>query len=236
MDTDVICLHLDTNIPNYPPRLLFDKAKNLHYVSHNGKPLYFPRTIPTEKIPRLYLELVMEQDARSPHCYFSDIERQLAGRTLLDVGAAEGIVTLTAIDIIGKAYLFECDPAWTEALEATFEPYKDKVIIVNRLVGEKDDDRTVTLTTFLSDKADTSLFIKMDIEGMEATALRGADGLMRSDRDVAFAVCTYHENDDGAEICRILSEAGCTLTHRRGFFRNRLRSVTLHGHNHREPI
>ena len=41
------------------------------------------------------------------------------------------------VDVASKIYLFECDPVWIEALEKTFEPYKDKVVIVPKMFYKK---------------------------------------------------------------------------------------------------
>ncbi len=47
--------------------------------------------------------------------------------------------------------------------------------------------------------ADTDIFIKMDIEGSEMEALRGAEKLIRS-RKPSLAVCVYHKENDIVDI------------------------------------
>ena len=96
-----------------------------------------------------------------------DSYEELKGETLLDIGAAEAVFTLDTIDYIDRAYLFECDEAWIEALEATFAPWNDKIMIVRKYVSDVDDDNNITLDTFFQDEGRPidNLFLKMDIEG-----------------------------------------------------------------------
>ena len=91
-----------------------------------------------------YRGLLIEQDKRSAHRYVDSYE-ELKGETLLDIGAAEAVFTLDTIDYIDRAYLFECDEAWIEALEATFAPWNDKIMIVRKYVSDVDDDNNLSL-------------------------------------------------------------------------------------------
>lgn len=54
-----------------------DKQVMLKYVLHNGKKLFFPDQ-KDDSIRRQYIQLVMEQNEKSPHKYFSD-EKLLGG-------------------------------------------------------------------------------------------------------------------------------------------------------------
>ena len=76
----------------------------------------------------------------------------MKGKSLLDVGSAEGIFTLDVIDLIEHAYLFECDDEWVEALEATFLPWKDKITIVRKYVSDMDDENNTTLDSYFQVK------------------------------------------------------------------------------------
>lgn len=208
------------------------KDKNgLFYIMIEGKRLYFKRNMLPQKIMGLYKELVIEQDRRSAHHYFDNIESELKGKTLLDIGGAEGLISLLAIEVINHIYIFECDALWIEALNATFSPWKDRVTIVNKLVGTQTEGECLALDEFFSDKLSNDLFLKMDIEGSEKDALRGAQRLLTTSKNLAFAICTYHEEDDGKEICSILDNCRCTYYHQRGFFRQRNRSVLVRGKN-----
>jgi len=51
---------------------------------------------------------------------------------------------LNAIEKVSKIILFETNVNWVEALNATFEPWKDKVTIVNKFVGNINNSTNTT--------------------------------------------------------------------------------------------
>jgi hypothetical protein len=66
------------------------------------------------------------------------------------------------------------------------------VEIVNKYVSEVNTDTTVTLDTFIEDKGlPAAGYVKMDIEGAEFPALKGATSLLDKS-DIQLSVCTYH--------------------------------------------
>lgn len=187
----------------------FDESKDLPYVIHRGtKKLYFPKIYAQDKITKLYQSLLFEQDVRSPHHYIQTLE-ELKGKTLLDIGSAEGIFSLDAIETIHFAYMFECDPQWIKALEATFEPWKEKIQIVAKFISNEISDNTLTIDSFLKDKPSKNLFLKMDIEGEERFALQGAEKLFTESPDLEFAICIYHRKDDKSVISAFLDKYDC---------------------------
>jgi hypothetical protein len=207
-----------------------DCGMNYVFLPNHEKRLYFKRDMPVEKVKGMVKALLMEQDYRSPHRYFDHIS-EFEGKTLLDVGAAEGILSLMAIDYVEHAYLFECEEGWIEALQKTFEPWKEKVTIVPKYVGDHDDDSTVRLDTFFQGRQHRNLFLKMDIEGMERKALAGAEKLFSERGNVAFSICTYHERDDYRVISSFLNRYGCQYQNDTGYWSHRIKSIMLRGHN-----
>ena len=173
-----------------------DNTNGLPYVFHNGKKLYFKRDLLTSA-EVAYRGLLIEQDKRSAHRYVDSYE-ELKGKTLLDIGAAEAIFTLDTIEYIDHAYLFECDDAWIESLEATFALWKDRITIVRKYVSDVDDDNNITLDRFFQDegKSIDNLFLKMDIEGYERKALKGAVHILEHGQQIDGSVCIYHLHDD----------------------------------------
>lgn len=143
--------------------------------------------------------------------------RELEGKTLLDIGAAEGIFSLDTINFTSKVYLFECEEIWIEALSATFKPWKDKVCVINKYVSNTDHDENITLDSFLVGKDDENLFLKMDIEGAEQSALRGAKRTLTIREDISMAVCTYHKKEDARVISNDLSAMGYDTTFTFGY-------------------
>lgn len=161
----------------------------------------------------LYLSLITEQDPNSAHRYVESYD-ELAGKTLLDIGAAEGIFSLDAIEHVKKVYLFECDEEWIEPLQMTFSPWKEKVEFVYKYVGCKNEGRCITLDAFMKGKEQDNLHIKMDIEGAELSALYGAWRLLAGGTSVTLSVCVYHKEGDAENIPLFLSSLGycCQIT------------------------
>jgi Methyltransferase FkbM domain len=184
-----------------------DDSKKLSYVWHNQKKLYFPNDYTHERIATLYLSLITEQDPSSAHRYVSSYD-ELTGKILLDIGAAEGIFSLDTIEHVKHVYLFECEQFWIEALNATFEPWSSKVMIVEKYVGIKSENNFITIDDFLADKEKDNLFLKMDIEGAEQSALKGATKTLKNGKNINIAVCTYHKPEDPAEISSFLTSLG----------------------------
>lgn len=196
-----------------------DESLQLPYVIHSGKRLYFPKSyISANKkiLEDYYRNLVIEQDIDSPHRYVKNYNR-LKGKVLLDIGAAEAMFSLDTIEQVSHVYMFECDDKWIEALNATFAPWKDKVTIVRKYVSDKNDEDNVTLDCFFENKDKKNLFLKMDIEGYEQTALRGASNLLKM-QDMDFSVCIYHKKDDAVEIANIFSSFGFECEQTDGYF------------------
>jgi hypothetical protein len=198
----------------------FDARLGLPYVIHSGKNLYFPKSYAyndNRMLDSVYKSLLIEQDILSPHRYVKDINR-LRGKTLLDVGAAEAMFALDVIELVNHVYIFECDDVWIEALNATFAPWKNKTTIVRKYISDSNDENTITLDRFFEDKDKRNLFIKMDIEGYEQAALRGAANLLREAYDIDFSICTYHKKNDAVEIAGILNSFGFEWEQTEGYF------------------
>ena len=199
-----------------PVSVHMDGDKKLPYVVHKGKKLYFPETYSAEKITNLYRALLLEQDVRYPHHYV-DSPDEFQDRIVLDVGAAEGLISLEAVERARFIYLFECEPQWRRPLEETFRPWADKVVLVGKYVGDICDEKTVTLDRFFEDKPAERLFLKMDIEGAECKALEGARGLFSRAAAMEFAICTYHRKNDLRDISAFLDDFSCSYAPRKGY-------------------
>jgi hypothetical protein len=199
-----------------PVQVKYDDNYDLHYVFHNGKKLFFTSQFEPNYIEELYRSLITEQDIVSPHRYVKDYS-ELEGKTLLDIGSAEGLFTLDVIDYISKVYLFEVEDFWIDALNATFEPWKEKVIIVKSYVGLNNIQNQVALDSFMMDKEHNNLFIKMDIEGAELNALKGATNLIANGENIELAICTYHHSKDALRISQFMHQLGYQTTFTNGY-------------------
>ncbi|KZX14790.1 hypothetical protein MBCUT_19180 [Methanobrevibacter cuticularis] len=205
-------------------KIQHDSKSKYNFVMHQNKPLYFPLNMSNQEIKILYNSLLIEQDENSPHLYLTPDFTLQKGEfkeendIILDVGAAEGIFTLSNIDLIKKAYLFECDEDWIEPLKLTFKPYKEKVEIVNRYVSDTTSDKTITLDDFYNqiDKEEIN-FIKVDIEGAEFDLLKGAKKLLKNSKNLKLAICTYHEQEDAEIFENFLIEKGYSCEFSKGY-------------------
>ncbi len=212
--------------------ILFDDQRKLPYVVHNNRKLYFPESYTAEKTIKDYRALLIEQDARSSHRYVRSYD-ELRGKSLLDVGSAEGIFALDTIELTAHVYIFECEDFWLKPLKATFEPWKQKVSFVKKYVGNRTEGGFITLDDFLSDLPKDNLFIKMDIEGAERPALEGAAKTLKSGKNIQLAVCSYHRPGDPEFISKLLSGYGysCEFSNGLMYWNKRLSKGLIRSHN-----
>ena len=183
--------------------VFLDDANGLRYVLHENKRLYFKRSYGDHQIKSLYHGLQLDQDSDSPHLYLTQDFALNNNDVIADIGAAEGNFSLSNIEKVKKVYLFEYDPEWIEALETTFRPWKEKVVICNKFVSNTDSQTTVSLDAFAKEHHEIS-FLKVDIEGEEANFLEGAQTFLKSKEDLKIAICTYHKQQDEKQFTEIL--------------------------------
>lgn len=192
----------------------YDNKSKLYYGIYDGKKMYLSKKFNTLQKARAYFNAVtMEQDIRSPHCYWSDKGHCYEGIGV-DLGSAEGIFALKIIEQVEHIYLIEADEQWVEALKYTFEPYQDKVTIIKKYIGKEDKDDHTKLDTLLLSK--TINFIKMDIEGMELEALQGAEKVLLKN-EIKLAICVYHQKNDNELISQWLQKRGYHFKNTKGF-------------------
>lgn len=179
-----------------------DKARECWYSLWKGNKLYLKRSMDEREARRYLCSICCEQDTKSPHSYtlINDEENSV----VIDAGAAEGIFSLEHIDKAKKLYIVESDTEWIEALQWTFEPYKNKIQIVQKFLSDHSDDYNITVDDLIGD-IPVSL-IKMDIEGDEIKALKGADRTLSKNQNMYIALCTYHNADDAVILSKKLLE------------------------------
>lgn len=164
----------------------FNNSQRERYVMRNGKKLFLGLTS--------YSQLAFEQHPKSPHAYFSDDFYVESTDCFVDIGAAEGMISLDVIDKVERCILIECNEKWHHSLRKTFEPYKDKVQIVSKYVSDKNDENNITLDELLKD-VENPVVLKIDVEGMEDLVLAGAQEVLRR-KGTKVAICTYHKPGD----------------------------------------
>lgn len=197
-------------------KVFWDEPSGYPYIVFENKRMFFPHDYRNFVISngQIYIcDILLEQHDSSPHLYCKDNVIVENGDIVVDAGVCEGNFALRYIDNISKLYLVECDPLWEEPLKLTFAPYKEKVVFCNKFLTDYNDDTHITLDTLVSGNVD---FIKMDIEGEEPKALRGASNLL-TDKNLKLSICTYHRTGQYEEIKTILEENGYSTTHSNGF-------------------
>lgn len=180
-------------------KVYYDQKEKLKYVIHKNKRLYFP-LMNNEEIRSTYNQLLIEQDPDSPHRYFSETCNFEKGMVFVDVGAAEGIMSLEVAEEAEAIYLFECSENWIRALQATFRPWKEKVHIIPKYAGNRCKENQVTLDSVLKNEKAEAFFVKMDVEGMELQVLEGADYMLHHKK--MKCVCTTYHQESAARTLR----------------------------------
>lgn len=201
---------------NIPITVYVDDANNLQYVIHNGKKLYYPKKYSKTQVAVNYKTLIIEQDIESAHRYVESYD-ELNGKTLFDIGSAEGIFSIDTIELVNHVYLFECEDYWIEALEASFAPWKEKVTIIRKYVGDHNDENFITIDEMMKGRTIDNLFLKMDIEGAEQSALRGALHTLKNGKNINVAVCVYHREEDPSVINSNMKSMGYSTQFTEGY-------------------
>lgn len=202
----------------------YDKKKELPFVLHNGKKLYFAKEFSIEQAKASYINYIERENllgggytAKAPHQYQTDDFKIEQGDILLDIGCAEALLTLDSIDKLKKVYLFEGDKRWAAPLKATFEPYKEKVVFIPKFVSNTESDESTTLENFFSEIKNESFFIKMDIEGEEEKVLLASKKFLESQNNIKIACCTYHKAHHAESISKYLNSLNYKTTFSDGY-------------------
>lgn len=184
----------------------YDTAKQLPFVMHDDtKRLYFPKSWTPEQAKGVYKNYIQVENllgddytVKSPHKYQSNTVSVKEGDVVVDIGAAEALFSLDVIDKAAKVIIIESDPMWLEPLRATFEPYKNKVEIINKRVSDRDSAQEITLMSCMNNTIPSRIFIKMDIEGYETILVENNNHLFSADTAINLVCCTYHKPNDAA--------------------------------------
>ena len=145
---------------------------NVYYVLYEGKRMYFPKIL-YQHGSCLGCQGCHEGTGSAfPASYILPmIFSPTQGSIIIDAGVAEGNFALSVVDKAKRLYLVECDRGWMEALRLTFEPWKEKVVFIEKFMSDTAGDTTTSIDELMGDEADGPYFIKLDIEGYEQKAL-----------------------------------------------------------------
>jgi len=184
-----------------------DGQLRLPYVIHDGKRLYYPSSWTKGRIAGSYLQCVAVEGvlgdgclAKSPHCYLSPRCDVHNGDIVADFGTAEGLFALHMAERAGKLYLCECDSTWWKPLRATFEPYKNKTVFVEKAIGRIDGKTSVRIDSLLKEESGKRIVLKMDVEGAEYQSLKAASEWFGREERVALLCAAYHRQEDSRRL------------------------------------
>lgn len=198
-------------------RVAQDETTGLLFVMVNTHRVFFPRGATPAEVQQGASIGLMEQDARSPHCYLGNGFNVDAGDVAVFIGASNGLFCLSLIDRLAKAYLFEPGSDWHEPLRATFAPWGDRVEIVPLAVSTDENDGQVNLDGFFQNRPLPN-YIQMDVEGAEGDVLAGARKLLDDSSKLRLSICTYHKRLDFPKFARLLGGRGYAIHHSPGFY------------------
>lgn len=201
-----------------------DDSLSLPYVIHEDKRLYFKEGMRAEEAKEQYCYYIEKENllgggymTKAPHQYLSKTITIQDCDVLIDLGAAEGLLSLDVIDKVEHVVLVESDPQWQKSLQATFALYENKVTIINKYVSDKGSDVAISLQTLLEMFPDKRVMVKMDIEGQELPVLRGAKEYIKKRDGLTFLCCTYHQTNDAYEAQQLFEEAGYQIEFSDGY-------------------
>lgn len=180
----------------------YDAEAGMFFALWNNRKMYYPKGYSRERVISSVSLVILEQDLHSPHRYLEGDFDVQEGDIVIDAGVAEGNFALDIVDRAKKVYLVECEHMWIEALNKTFEPWADKVVIIEKMLGDTDDENHISIDSFVEEGHIN--FLKLDVEGAEIPALKGASGVLENSRKVKCAVCAYHRKNAERDICRLL--------------------------------
>jgi len=196
-------------------KVFIDDQSGLKYVLFDGKKVFYQRSLSEKQIKTAWRNRLREQDIQSPHRYLLDKFDVNPGDTVADIGVGEGNFAISVIEKVKKIYLFETSDEWIEALNHTFRPWADKVVITKKYVSNINTDENITLDKFFSENNIEVNFLKIDVDGAEMNLLEGSEKLLKS--DLKIAICTYHKKDDAETFSKLLLDKGFSTTFSKGY-------------------
>ena len=203
-----------------------DETNGLPYiifktVEGKERKMYYPRdgsSQVTGRDGKKYVKNVLrEQVPTSPHLYVKGNHKVDEGDVLIDAGVCEGNFALRYADICSKIYLFEPEKKWFEPLYYSFKDCWDKVEFIPAFVSDtKGGGGQVTLDDVVNIPSGSKIFLKMDVEGAEPAALRGAKKILSTCK-VKASVCSYHNSDDIIKIKSVFINHGYKIAVSEGY-------------------
>lgn len=214
------------------PMFLCEKT-GVYYTLADEKKLFFAKGMSKNVAKKYFRTISSEMDINSPHRYVTSENKMIGvlensdeskghcvekNDVVLDIGACEGNFSLSVIETAGKIYLFEAEKKWCDALQSTFEPYKEKAEIVQGFVSDISENNSIKIDDFPL-PSDAKIFVKIDVEGFEMNVLRGMEMLLKSAESIKLSIAVYHRPGDMQEIEAYIKTVlpDCTIEYTKGY-------------------
>ena len=174
------------------------------------KRMYYPQDYKFDEINgvKVVADILMEQRPTSPHLYTKKDHDIDYGDVIIDCGVCEGNFALRYLGVASKIYLFEIDKRWTKCLYKTFG---ENAVLIEKGVSDESFGNLIKIDDVVQ-KAD---FLKMDIEGYEEKALKGAEKLLKN--GIKCSICSYHRPTSELDIKNILSRFDYKVSTSKGY-------------------
>lgn len=195
--------------------IAYDPVAEMYFGLWNGRRMYYPRGYSKEQVVSAINFVCLEQDIQSPHRYLNEDFDVREGDIVIDAGVAEGNFALDVVERAKKVYLVECEHKWIEALHKTFEPWKDKVVIIEKMLSDTDNEQCASIDGFVEEGYVD--FLKLDVEGAEISALEGASRILTNSSNIRCAVCAYHCKNAERDIRELLEKYHFKTSTTRGY-------------------
>jgi len=177
--------------------------------------LYWPESYDIKGLYQVIIETFESNDWHFYETFNTKVEKN---DTVVDVGAAEGLFSLSVLDRCKNIVIIEPNKLFVESLKCTFKNYLGKnVELFNLAAGNTNtqveiNDNGISSGIIQSKNGGIKMstlddiltnnhvdYIKADIEGYEMDMLRGAAETIRKNRP-KMAITCYHGNNDYNEM------------------------------------
>jgi len=184
---------------------------NRIYIKGCTKPIFYPKMF-----SKNLLNQVIVESLYSDNWHYYEIPQTSVNKNdiVVDCGAAEGLFSLLVSSRCKKLYVIEPLPVLVKCLEDTFDDDENVEIIpfaisdmesnaklsVNGISsnlindGNGIDVTVTTLDKLFYEKGIPISYIKIDLEGHDYKAIKGAEQLIRKNKPT-IAITTYHNHE-----------------------------------------
>jgi FkbM family methyltransferase len=239
------------NINQLAKKFITKQEEDSEYVKVNFNnittTLYWPKSFEINRLNQVICETF---DTKDWHYYQDEKTSIEQNDVLLDIGAAEGLFTLSVLEKCKKIYLVEPSTIFIESLKKTFSNSLNKIELINKAVGNETaiiqfdensldgaitNDKSENSKEVQLDKIDNLIsaetkidYLKADIEGFELEMLKGAENTIKNSKP-KIAITTYHDQNNPEEIIQLIKSFVPEYSYKvKGIYEKNPKPVLIH--------